>query len=215
MMGMPNDDEYLVDLLHSEIPTMFVDLRITGNKAGYVISNNQAGAEQAMNYLIELGHRRIGTIIGQEITKAAQERLQGYVNILEKYNIPFDPELVRHGSFDQNQGRIAFRQLMELPEPPTAIFSQSDSMAIGALEMAKEMGIRIPEDVSIIGFDDIEVASYVTPGLTTIRQDKVRMGELAAEALVQMILHDSKGPLEYMVETELVIRDSCAPFLAR
>lgn len=211
MMGMPSTDEYLTELIESEIPTMFVDSRNSGKKAGFVISDNESGAEKAVEYLINLGHRRIGTIIGQEISWATHERLKSYKKTLKKHGIPFDENLIRVGDFDLELGATAFRELMELKEPPTAVFCQSDVMALGALEMAKSLGIRIPEDVSIVGFDDIEIASHVTPTLTTIRQDKFAMGQFAAEALVNMILEERIFATEYVVDTELVIRDSCAP----
>ncbi|MGH8856398.1 MAG: LacI family DNA-binding transcriptional regulator, partial [Telluria sp.] len=142
-----------------------------------VRADNVGGARDAVSHLIELGHRRIAFIRGAPQTGQSPEREQGYRNALEGAGLPLVPELIQDGDFNELSGIEAGRALLALPEPPTAIFAANDSMAIGCMSAVREKGLRIPEDVSIIGFDDIAMAAATQPGLTTLRQPVEAMAQ--------------------------------------
>jgi LacI family transcriptional regulator len=174
-----------------------------------VIATNHAGALAAMEYLIGLGHRRIGFISGRLDLQSAQQRLQGYEDALRRASIALDPDLIAVGDFTTATGRECARQLLSLPRPPTAIFAANDQSAIGAFEAAREAGRRIPEDLSVVGFDNIPEASYVNPALTTVDQLIERMGYIATEILVGLIQGNTPDGNLYTIPTQLVVRDSC------
>jgi LacI family transcriptional regulator len=135
--------------------------------------------------------------------------LQGYQEALQQAGIPLDPDLIAVGDFTRPTGRSCGRQLLALPQPPTAILAANDQSAIGASEAACEMGLRIPDDLSVIGFDNIPEAVYFNPSLTTVDQFIDKMGYVATEMLIRLIQGESLDNNLCMVRTELVIRDSC------
>jgi LacI family transcriptional regulator len=174
-----------------------------------VIGTNHAGAMAAMEHLISLGHRRIGFIGGRPDLQSAQRRLQGYQDALRQANIPVDQDLIATGDFTTETGRLCARNLLSLSDPPTAIFAANDQSAMGTIEATCEMGLRVPEDLSVIGFDNIPEAAYYDPALTTIDQFIEEMGRVATGKLIDLI---QGQPLEsdlYKVPTQLVVRDSC------
>ena len=161
------------------------------------------------DYLIGLGHRRIGFIGGRPDLQCAQRRLQGYQYTLRQANIPLDPALIAAGDFTKETGQECARQLLSLPEPPTAIFAANDQSAMGAIKAARNAGLRVPDDLSVIGFDNIPEAAYFDPALTTIDQFMERMGYTATETLIDLV---QGKPLErelHKVPTQLIVRDSC------
>ncbi len=176
-----------------------------------IIATNHAGAMAAMEYLIGLGHRRIGFISGRPDLQSANHRLQGYLDALRQANIPQDPALIEIGDFSRETGRICARKLLSLPEPPTAIFAANDQSAIGAIEAAREMGLRVPEDLSVVGFDNIPEAAYYNPALTTVDQFIERMGYVATEMLLGLVQGEPLKNDLHLMPTQLVIRDSCRP----
>lgn len=139
----------------------------------------------------------------------AQERLAGYEAALKDAGIPVDPQFVCEGNFLQSQGYQCTQTLLDLAEPPTAIFASNDVMAFGVMEAARERGLRLPEDLSIIGFDDIPQAAHVHPLLTTVRQPLEEMGRAAALLLLQYIAHPDAAIERIKLPTELIIRQSC------
>lgn len=174
-----------------------------------VLATNHAGALAAMEYLIGLGHRRIGFIGGRPDLQCAQQRLQGYRTALQRAGIAFDPDLVVDGDFSRAAGRESARRLLSAPEPPTAIFATNDQSAIGAIDAAREGGRRVPDDLSVVGFDNIPEAAYCNPALSTVDQFIDRMGYVATELLIGLIQgRTSAGPV-YEMPTQLVVRDSC------
>jgi LacI family transcriptional regulator len=174
-----------------------------------VIATNHAGALAAMDYLLGLGHRRIGFIGGRPDLQCAQQRLQGYEAALRQANIAPDPDLMTIGDFTTETGRRCARQLLSLPNPPSAIFAANDQSAIGAIEAAREAGRRVPDDLSVVGFDNLPEAAYHNPALTTVDQFIVRMGYAATEMLIRLIKGERPESDRYTVPTQLVIRDSC------
>jgi LacI family transcriptional regulator len=172
---------------------------------------HSAGADVAMSHLLALGHRRIGAITGPRGWIATEERLRGYHAALGAAGILADPSLVIEANFDREPGVHAARRLLDLHEPPTAIFAFNDNMAIGVLEVARERGIRVPEELSVVGFDDVETAAIVTPALTTVRQPLSEMGRMAASLLERLIEGQSIDALHVELRAQLVVRQTTAP----
>lgn len=172
---------------------------------------NWEGGFSATDHLLQLGHNRIAMIGGREDLQCSSAREDGYVSALRRAGIALDPELVVPGDFSIEAGESATRKLLELPDPPTAIFTGNDDQALGAYRAARAAGLRIPTDLSIIGFDDIPAAEWLEPGLTTIRQPVVQMAETAMRALLRNLDGDEELPQRIELGTELVTRGSTAP----
>jgi LacI family transcriptional regulator len=170
-----------------------------------------SGAALAVAHLHSLGHERIATISGPAEHKSALDRLTGYEQALSELGLPRRPEYVGSGDFYAESAVEAARRLLTLAEPPTAIFAASDLMAVGAIQAARELGLRVPDDLSVVGFDDIQLAELLDPPLTTIRQDKRGLGIAAGQAIVALI-ESADTPLPRLVlPVELVVRSSTAP----
>lgn len=159
-----------------------------------VSTDDAAGAKEATRYLIQRGHWRIGMIGGMPGLTPSQNRLRGYCEALEEAQIPFDPALLAEGNFMRPGGAQAMRALMDLPERPTAVFCANDVMAIGAMDVARALGIAIPDGVAIVGYDDIEAASLVAPALTTVVNPGYEMGKAAGQLLMERMQGRYKGP---------------------
>jgi len=140
---------------------------------------------------------------------ASRQRLEGYRRALVEAGLPFDEDLVRYGNFDEESGRQAMESLLSLEERPTAVFIASDMVAIGALRALREHGLRAPEDMAIVGFDDIATARYLTPALTTVHVPAFGLGWSAAELLIRIIEGDLPNETQVRLETQLVVRESC------
>lgn len=179
---------------------------------GAVHSNDYAGALQATRHLLSLGHRRIGIINGPaNFMVAMEERLRGYRDGLAEYGLEFDPTLMTHGDYTLESGYPAGKYLLELSPRPTAIFSFNDRMAVGALRYAHELGLSIPQDLSMVGFDDVEIAQAVNPPLTTVRQPAVDIGQTAAHKLFSLINNESEPFKEVVLPIEFILRGSTGP----
>ncbi len=189
-------------LRHSEFPAVDVD--------------NQAGAYQAVQHLISLGHRRIGFISNAPFSYAgAQDRLSGYKQALGEHDLVQDPALVHTAAFLPGSGGAAMERLLNLEERPTAVFAASDVVAIGAMSAVFDAGLRVPEDIAIVGFDDIFLAAHVHPKLTTVRVPAYGLGWTAAEVLTALIEGDEEVT-SVTLDAELIVRESCgAPQDAR
>ena len=184
-------------------PRMRIDGRVPTVSAAH-----SSGAGQAMRHLLSLGHRRIGAITGPRGWMATEERKRGYVAALAATGALPDPQLVIESNFDVDGGRAAASVLLDLPEPPTAIFAFNDQLAIGAMHTALARGLRLPADLSIVGFDDTAEAGLVTPALTTVRQPLAEMGRMAVSLLVRLLDDEPIEALHVELATQLVVRDS-------
>jgi LacI family transcriptional regulator len=211
--GSVADGVIIVTPAAATFPTMFplvaIDPHSGDTDYPVVIATNLAGALEMMEYLIGLGHRRVGFIAGREHSKSAQQRLRGYTESLQKANIPLDPELIRQGDYQRKTGYRCARDLLNLPKPPTAIFAANDESAIGTIEAAREAGLRIPDDLSVVGFDNMPGTTDITPALTTIEQPMDEMGYKATEMLIDLIKGKSLDNRIHEVPTKLIVRDSC------
>jgi len=196
-------------LTERHFPFVLIDHQGTGQDCPAVGATNWQGAYHATEYLIKLGHTQIGFITGSMDLGAAVDRLEGYKAALWANHILYLPELVCESTFQQLDGYHSAIDLLKLPQPPTAIFASNDVMAMGAMDAVRERGKRIPEDVSIIGFDDIPQASMVHPGLTTIRQPLQNMGSVAAQMLLDRLKNPEISQKRIELPTNLVVRESC------
>jgi LacI family transcriptional regulator len=173
-------------------------------------ATNWAGGLSATEHLLGLGHRRIGLVAGPRRLLCSRARLDGYRAGLEVAGVPVDDELVREGDFYHESGFHAGAQLLALPGPPTAIFASSDQMAFGVYEAIRQRGLRVPDDVSVVGFDDLPEVRWSSPPLTTVRQPLVEMGVLAARTVLRLAAGDAVESPRVELATELVVRESTA-----
>jgi LacI family transcriptional regulator len=182
-----------------------------GPEVSSVGATNWAGGLAAANHLIELGHRRIAIITGPPTLLCSRARLDGYRAALERAGLSVDDGLIRPGDFRVKAGYEQAEVLFGLRSPPTAIFAGNDLAALGVLRAAREVGLRVPEDLSVVGFDDIPLSAWSTPALTTVRQPLTEMAAVAVRTLLESA--NSAGPLGRRVElaTDLVVRESTAP----
>ena len=194
-------------LIHSAIPTVFIDRIGQGSHASYVKSDNMDGTRQATEHLLSLGHRRIALLTGLTTDLAGLERLLGCQQALTQAGIALDPGLIRQSGWNIDEAYQAARALLAERRDFTAIVAGSDFMAIGILRALTEQGLRVPEDVSLVGFDDIDFCQYTVPLLTTVRQDRLAMGRGAVQQLLAMIEGTEKvSPL--ILPTRLIVRES-------
>ncbi|WP_173915707.1 LacI family DNA-binding transcriptional regulator [Halobacillus sp. Marseille-Q1614] len=207
LQGIKRDDPYLQEVLESDIPCVFIDIPVSSEHVGYVSTNNVEGAKQAVLYLLENGHQEVAMINGHQQAFVSQERLEGYKQALDEFNLPYKENLTVDGGFMEEEAYQKALSLLKDHESIDGLFCASDLMAIGAMRAAKELNIKIPEDLSIIGYDDIPLARYVSPSLTTISQDKYELGFQAAKMLVSMLKQQS-APERCILETKLIVRES-------
>ncbi len=208
VMGVDAQDAEIQKLARSQIPCVAVDLDLVGRRTGHVISDNHGGARLAVRHLHELGHERIAIVTGMLSTRPGVDRLLGYRAELEELALPYRDDYVREGDFYFDSGYRGMQELLELDTPPTAVFAAGDLMAAGCVRAAEERGVRVPDDVALVGFDDIQLAAMIQPSLTTIRQDKIGLGATAGDALLRMIEQTDAVPPVTTLPVELVVRDS-------
>lgn len=177
-----------------------------------VLTDNAVSAERATRHLIDLGHLDIGHIMGPEHNSAAQDRLTGFTRALSAAHLPVNPNWLFRGNFEMESGFAAAARFMALEHRPTAIFAANDESAIGLLSGLRQHGLACPQDISVVGFDDLEVAPHYWPPLTTIRQPRETLGRMAAETLIDLIEgeHRATTPLRIVLSSELIVRGSTA-----
>ncbi|GAA2617094.1 LacI family DNA-binding transcriptional regulator [Dactylosporangium fulvum] len=208
MVACPPGDVRIQALVESRLPTVFVDAVGTGLRATWVASDNADGARQITEHLLGLGHRRIARITGTETDPAGRDRLAGIRAALAVAGVPEDPGLARKSDWSTEGAYRAAVDLLETRRDFTAVIAESDMMAIGILRALNEHGLRVPDDVSVTGFDDIDLAAFILPPLTTVRQDTQAMGSAAVRALLGIIQGATPPPI--VLPTEVVVRRSTA-----
>ncbi len=204
-----NDDDELEKVIESDLPSVIVDL--DSSNTNVIYSDNYQGTEMALKYLMELGHKKIAHIAGHQNTFSGIERMKGFLKATKKLDLQIPPSyIVNGGFFSIEGGKEAMQQLLVLNDRPTAVFASSDTMALGAMEAIQEAGLRVPEDISIIGYDNVEWSDYITPKLTTVKQDVDKIGADAAKILMESINGKKATYVKEVVPVSLVKRDSCS-----
>jgi LacI family transcriptional regulator len=204
--------EQLEQLRSGGIPLVVVDpVNPPPPELASVGATNWAGGLAATEHLISFGHRRIAAIAGPEDYLCSRARIDGYRSALERAGLEFDPSLVRHGDFYHEGGFRRGVELLDLAERPTAIFAGSDQQALGVYEAARQHGLQVPQDLSVVGFDDLPVARWVSPPLTTVRQPLAEMGRTAAQMLGEIIEDRPLRSRRVELSTELIMRESTGP----
>lgn len=203
-----NPADYTGTLARRNFPFALIDHQGTGDPCPSVGATNWQGAYNATEYLIKLGHRRIGFITGSMDLGAATDRLEGYKSALRSNHIPEDPNLIYEGTFSQPDGYAGTVALLDLRDVPTAIFASNDVMAMGAMDAVRSRGLRVPDDISILGFDDIPQSAVICPALTTVRQPLEQMGRVATQMLLDILKNPEKEVDQIKLPTELIIRGS-------
>ncbi len=203
------DDPRIDALADSGFPFILLNHKLRKKSVNFIDSRNVTGVRMAVNCLYEKGHRQIAFVSGNLEESNARDRLRGFKEAMKSNGLELRPEWIIPGWFDQQAAYIESQQLFETDHYPSAVFCADDYMAIGLMQRVKEMGLQIPQDVAIIGFDDIELASYLNPPLTTIRQPLLQMGKEAAEILLDLIEGKKKAPVHKFMEVELIERETC------
>ncbi len=200
----------VTDEFSADAPIVSIDPVVSNPNYPAVHATNYRGALDAMEYLLGLGHRRIGFISGRAELESANRRLKGYRDALANAGIPVDEELIASGDYTTETGAKCARQLLSLEDRPTAIFASNDQAAMGVYQVAQKMGLRIPDDLSVVGFDNIMESKYL--GLTTVDQFISEMGFVATKMLIQLINDEPLDSQTYQMQTQLVIRSSCQQY---
>ena len=212
LIVLPRQPEaYVESLRQRKFPYVLIDQFGVDESDLSVTAANHQGGYEATKHLIELGHRRIGIITGWMDMVSARHRLNGYRAALAAYNITLDEQLIFEGDFTQSCGYVGTNYLLDLPNPPTAIFASNDVSAMGVMEAVRSRHLNIPADISVIGFDDIPIASVLTPQLTTVRQPLTDMGQLATQLLLDLVHNPDEKQSSIILPTELIIRNSTEP----
>lgn len=202
------EDETIAEVENSGIPFVLVNRGSRSNTGSYVVVDNARGAQLATQHLIQLGHRRIAHISGFLYTETGLERLEGFRKSLNAAGLPFDSEYMVEAGFAEQKGYCAMLKLLSLAKPPTAVFAANDLVAMGAMSAIFAKGLRVPEDISIVGFNDIWVAGRITPALTTIRVPLNKMGYMALQMIADKIKKSRGNTDRIILEPDLVIRFS-------
>jgi len=189
-------------------PVVLLNCHTTGGAFTSVLPGEVGGGHAATDALIGAGHRRIGFINGEASMEAARHRLRGYRQALAAAGLPFDADLVREGNWQPLSGYDATRELMALANPPTAIFCGNDLMAVGCYDALRELGLKIPDDIAVMGYDDREIAQHLHPPLSTVLLPHFEMGSIAADLLMDTASGSISRPLQIRVECPTVIRES-------
>ncbi|WP_075980349.1 LacI family DNA-binding transcriptional regulator [Bacillus massilinigeriensis] len=204
------DGDHLRLLQEQNIPVVAVDRSIRSFEVDTVLVDNVKGAYQAVQHLILQGHQKIAIICGPQNTTPGMERFQGYKKALEDYNIPIDDRYIIQGDFGEHSGYLSTKQLYELEERPTAIFSSNNLMTIGCMKALADLEWELGYEVSFVGFDDVDIATFLRPKLTVVTRPMSVVGEIAFQFLHDRIHHKEGLPKrQYSLPPELIIRQSC------
>ena len=202
----------LEDCLFRGIPSVVINYYVDDLDVSCIAIDNAGGAESAVNYLVQLGHKKIAHITGDVMTQAAAKRLEGYRRALEKNSISVREDYIFKTDYSRGSARTAAEKLIKALDPATAVFVASDAMALEVMAVARELGKHIPDDLSIVGFDDNPSGLYGPVGLTTVRQPLIRMAEESVKELHRLMGLSKKAIKKILLPAELIIRESCKPF---
>ena len=207
ILSQPEHEGEVIALAEAGFPCVAVGIDLLGKGIGFVISDNVGGAAKAVSHLVETGRRRIAFIGGRNDTRATVDRHFGYQGELERLGLEYRREHVAMADWLPDIAHDEMKRMLSLPEPPDAVFCGSDVMAIAAMSAVEEVGLRIPGDIAVVGFDDIEFAALVTPSLTTVRQDPRKIAEAVVKSILQLLANPDEPPA-FVLPVELVVRES-------
>lgn len=204
-------DPSLNPVVDSKVPYILYNRRMVHNdNINYVVLDNELGAYIAVEHLYNLGHRRIALIRGPNIFSTGRERYSGYVKALKAFGLAYDENIVVQGRYNEKQSYDAAVKLISADNPPTAIFASNDLMALSALEAIISSGLKVPDDISVVGFDDIEIASHSAIQLTTVSQNRNMMAEIAIDSLRKIINKEGlQLPVQVVLKPMLTVRKTC------
>jgi LacI family transcriptional regulator len=202
------DNAFIYYIQQTGIPLVVLNRRLDDPSIPNVSANDQQGVEQAIDEAISLGHKNLAYINGKSSFRSSAERKQGFVNSLSKHRLPVQPEFMVNGDYSMESGFEKMKQLLDLPTPPSLVFCANDDMAIGALKACFSKERKVPNDISIIGFDDIAFAQYSTPALTTIHKPIDKISEIGMQMLIALMNNGTLEKTKILVDTFLVIRES-------
>ncbi|MEI8158927.1 MAG: LacI family DNA-binding transcriptional regulator [Burkholderiales bacterium] len=212
LMALPKSPKPTLELIaRSGIPTVLLNYELGNSKMAVVRGDNYWVAREAIEHLLNLGHKRIAFIAGSSFSGQSPERERAYVDALVAAHVAIDPALIVQGEFHQTVGFARALELLALSDRPTAIFAANDEMALGVIDAARQLGLQIPADLSLIGFDDIPAASYVFPGLSTVRQAVDEIAFAGVRALMRQIDTKTMTTEQITLASQLVIRGSTGP----
>jgi len=198
-------------LAANNTPVVMVDRSADLSGIDEIFTDNQAGGRLATEYLLNLGHERIGCITGPSFLTPSAKRVQGHLDAYAAAHLPHNSDWIVTGDFQHSGGYDAACKLLALDPQPTAIFACNDLMAVGAISAVHQAGLHVPQDISVVGYDDIPLASYATPRLTTVAQPAREIGHLAVKRLLQRLTNPDLPPRHEKLPIKLIERDSCAP----
>jgi LacI family transcriptional regulator len=202
-------------LLSAGVGVVALDRRIPGAHLDTVVTDNGTAAFDAVKHLIDAGHERIAFIGGPEHLSPISERANGYRRALAQHHVPYASELVRHGNLREGGGYTFTREVLDLPDPPTAIMSLSNMTSLGVLRAVRERGLDVPAQISIVGFDDVPAGDLLEPPLTVVSQPTYDLGAKAAELLIRRLAEPSAPVREVVLGSTLVVRGSTGPVPSR
>jgi DNA-binding LacI/PurR family transcriptional regulator len=209
LMARSVADGYVLNLHWRRIPFVLLSRGIEDLEADCIMANNAGGAYQATEHLLRHGYQRVAFICGPADSPDSQARLQSYRQALQDHDVPVRPQWIEGGDFRQTSGYQAMIRLLDQADVPSAVFAANDEMAMGALEAVRDRGLRVPDDIAIVGFDDIQMASFTRPPLTTIRQPMRELGALAVQKLLRRINAPDASAETVRLPTQLIVRPSC------
>ena len=203
------DDPAIRQLLDSGIAVVCVDRRLPNARVDTILSDNRQGAHEAVSHLIALGHERIGFIGGIPHISTLTERRAGYEQALRAHGLPVDPALIREGDVRRERGRIFTEELLALDRPPTALFTGNNLTTLGALAALNEQGVAVPEEMALVGYDDVPWPTTLNPPPTVVDQPGYEMGRRAAEILLERLRAPDRSPTTVTLQPKLIVRRSC------
>ena len=201
--------EHLAELVTAGVPLVLLDRAVVGVAADSVLVRNVAGARAAVAHLAGLGHRRIGVVSDSPDITSSAERIQGYRQALRAAGIAPEPGLISIGGPTRDDGEAAALRLLDRADRPTAVFTANNFMTVGALRAARSLGLRIPDDVALVGFDDLDWTTLVQPPVTVVRQPVADLGRVAGERLLRRLEGDAGPPKRIRLDANLIVRGSC------
>lgn len=203
-----SDNPFIYDTINKEIPLIVLNREIEAHNIVNIVSSEKEGAYEATNFLINSGHKEIAIIEGKIGFKSSIDRKDGFINALIDNKMQIKNEYFIDGNYDVESGFSAMEKLLNLPKVPTAVFCSNDDMAVGAMKAIQKSGFSVPNDISIIGFDDSIFCNYVTPALTTVRKLSRKISIVGGQKLLEILDHSDTNGEKIYIDTELIIRDS-------